>query len=195
MFVYVTCDEGRWQGWGAWNMCCVFSDFNPASCRRDHASAINCMDELHIYISSVTRKSRSHLENKTKETFSITTLHVGLPHCLDLHMGSLHIPLYIAMTATVSVSPSELGFWIISTVSLPRACIYIREQVKFKYKILHSTLEVCRFNPFRSYVGPCPTVWFSCSAPMSEDVWHGFCCVCSPTVRACLMLFLMQYGL
>jgi hypothetical protein len=46
-------------------------------------------------------------------------------------------------------------------------------------------------NPFRSYVEPRPTVWFSCSAPMSEDVWHGFCCVCSPTVRACPMLFLM----
>jgi len=103
------------------------------------------MDELHIYVSSITRKSRPHLENKTKETFAITTLHIGLPHCLELHKGSLHIPLYIAMTATVTIS-SALGSWIISSVSLPRACIYVREQVKFKYKILDSTLEVCRFN-------------------------------------------------
>jgi hypothetical protein len=29
-------------------------------------------------------------------------------------------------------------------------------------------------NPFRSYVGPRPTLWFSCSAPMSEDVRHVF---------------------
>lgn len=122
------------------------SDFNSASCRRDHASAINCMDELHIYISSITRKSRSHLENKTKETFAITTLHVGLPHCLHLHLSSVHIPLYIAMTATVTISFSALGFWIILTVSLPRACVHTREQVKFKYKILDGTLEVCRFN-------------------------------------------------
>jgi hypothetical protein len=46
-------------------------------------------------------------------------------------------------------------------------------------------------NPFRSYVGPRQTVWFSSSAPMSEDVRHGFCCVCSPAVKACPMLFLM----
>jgi len=46
-------------------------------------------------------------------------------------------------------------------------------------------------NLFRSYVGPRPTVWFSCSAPMSEDVRHGFCRVCSPAVGACPTLFLM----
>jgi len=47
------------------------------------------------------------------------------------------------------------------------------------------------FNPFRSYIGPRPTVWFSSSAPMSEDVRHGFCCVCSPAVGACPTLFLV----
>jgi hypothetical protein len=46
-------------------------------------------------------------------------------------------------------------------------------------------------NPFWSYVGPRPTVWFSSSAPMSEDIRHNFCCVCSPAVRACLTLFLV----
>ena len=40
-------------------------------------------------------------------------------------------------------------------------------------------------------VGPRPTVWFSCSAPMSEDVRHGFSCVCSPAVGVCPTLFLM----
>jgi len=36
-------------------------------------------------------------------------------------------------------------------------------------------------NPFWSYVGPRPTLWFSCSAPISEDVWHVFFgWVCSP---------------
>ena len=29
-------------------------------------------------------------------------------------------------------------------------------------------------NPFRSYVGPRLTLWFSCSAPMSEDIRHVF---------------------
>jgi hypothetical protein len=29
-------------------------------------------------------------------------------------------------------------------------------------------------NPFRFYVEPRPTVWFSCCAPMSEDVRRGF---------------------
>jgi hypothetical protein len=38
-------------------------------------------------------------------------------------------------------------------------------------------------NPFRSYVGPRPTVRFYSSAPMSEDVRHGFCCVCSRRCR------------
>jgi len=35
-------------------------------------------------------------------------------------------------------------------------------------------------NPFRSYVGPCPILWFSSSAPMLGDVGHFFCCVCTP---------------
>jgi hypothetical protein len=46
-------------------------------------------------------------------------------------------------------------------------------------------------NPFRSYVEPRPTVWYFFSAPMSEDVRHCFCCVCSPAVGACPTLFLM----
>jgi hypothetical protein len=50
-------------------------------------------------------------------------------------------------------------------------------------------------NSFRSYVEPHPTVWFSSSAPMSEDIQHSFCCICSPAVRACPTLFLMWYEL
>jgi len=46
-------------------------------------------------------------------------------------------------------------------------------------------------NPFWSYFGPRPTVWFSSSAPMLEDVRHGFCCVCLPTVGARPTLFPM----
>jgi hypothetical protein len=46
-------------------------------------------------------------------------------------------------------------------------------------------------TPFRSYIGPRPTVWFSCFVPMSEDVRHCFCCVCLPAVGACPTLFLM----
>jgi hypothetical protein len=52
----------------------------------------------------------------------------------------------------------------------------------------HNTPHV---NPFWSYVGPRLTVWFSCSAPVSEDVRHDFCCVCSPAVRTYPTLFLM----
>jgi hypothetical protein len=37
-----------------------------------------------------------------------------------------------------------------------------------------------KINPFRSYVGPHPTVQFSSSAPMSEDVRHGFVEFVSP---------------
>jgi hypothetical protein len=47
------------------------------------------------------------------------------------------------------------------------------------------------FNPFRSYIGPRPRLWFSSSDPLSEDVRHGFCCVYSPAVGACPTFFLM----
>ena len=69
----------------------------------------------------------SHLENKTRETFAEPSLHVVLPLCLDLNMDSLHIPLYIAMTAMVTISFLALCSRMISTVSLPRACIRVRE--------------------------------------------------------------------
>jgi hypothetical protein len=58
------------------------------------------------------------------------------------------------------------------------------------------TLNCCviyHINPFRSYIGSRPTVWFSSSAPMSEDVRHGFYFACSPAVGACPTLFLMEY--
>jgi hypothetical protein len=53
-----------------------------------------------------------------------------------------------------------------------------------EYRARNLTVKVL-FNPFWSYIGPRPTVWFSSSAPMSEDVRRGFCCVCSPAVGAC----------
>ena len=44
---------------------------------------------------------------------------------------------------------------------------------------------ISRINPFRSYVGPRPTLWFSSSALMSGDVRHRFfCCVCAPAPRS-----------
>jgi hypothetical protein len=55
----------------------------------------------------------------------------------------------------------------------------------------HFFLNRYILRPFQSYIGPRPTLWFSCSAPMSENVRHCFCCVCSPAVRACPTLFLM----
>jgi hypothetical protein len=55
------------------------------------------------------------------------------------------------------------------------------------YCLLHMEM----INPFRSYLKPRLTVRFSCSAPMSEYVRHGFCCVCSTAVGACPMLFLV----
>jgi hypothetical protein len=65
----------------------------------------------------------------------------------------------------------------------------------FVFSVFHKGRNVgalwYSFNPFRSYVEPCPKVLFSCSVPMSEDVRHGFCCVCSPPVGACPTLFLM----
>ena len=38
------------------------------------------------------------------------------------------------------------------------------------YQSSSSSRRWTSFNPFRSYAGPCPTLWFSCSAPMSEDI-------------------------
>jgi hypothetical protein len=61
---------------------------------------------------------------------------------------------------------------------------------EYIYIVWHES-QKGHFNPFRSYVEPRPTVWFACFAPMSENVRHGFCCVCSPTVGACPTLFLM----
>jgi hypothetical protein len=64
--------------------------------------------------------------------------------------------------------------------------LYNSENVAWvTYKTLqtkHLTLvNVHQINPFRYNVGPRPTLWFSCSAPMTEDVRHVFfCCVCSP---------------
>jgi hypothetical protein len=59
--------------------------------------------------------------------------------------------------------------------------------------VAHSATGRCLLKPipFRSYVEPRPTVWFSCSAPILEEVRRGFCCVCSPAVGACPTLFLM----
>jgi len=57
--------------------------------------------------------------------------------------------------------------------------------------LLFWTFHLTLLNTSQSYIGPRLTVWFSCSAPMSEDVWHGFCCVCLPAVRTCPTLFLM----
>jgi hypothetical protein len=58
--------------------------------------------------------------------------------------------------------------------------------VQTAYRVTQKSL-----NHFRSYLGPRLTVWFSSSAPMSEDVRHGFCCVCSSAVGACPTLFFM----
>jgi hypothetical protein len=48
-------------------------------------------------------------------------------------------------------------------------------------------------NSFRSNVGPRPTLWFSCSAAMSEDIRHVFLLRLSSrsAVGACPTLFLM----
>jgi hypothetical protein len=80
---------------------------------------------LSSYLCMKQENLESHLENKTKETFAKATLHVGTPHCLDLHMSGLHIPLYSAMTATVTVSSAHCS-WIISTVILLKACYLYR---------------------------------------------------------------------
>jgi hypothetical protein len=65
-----------------------------------------------------------------------------------------------------------------------------KNEVKKLLEHAHSVHVIANIHPFRSYIGPHPTVWFSSSAPMSEDVWHGFCRVCLPAVGACPMLFL-----
>jgi hypothetical protein len=74
----------------------------------------------------------------------------------------------------------------ISAVETPVVCILNSYTAPVK-----QLTSVGHVNPFRSYIGPRPTVWFSSSAQMSEDVRRGFCCVCSPAVEACPTLFLM----
>jgi hypothetical protein len=70
-------------------------------------------------------------------------------------------------------------------------------QVMFMYSVQTTIigswflLLILNINPFRSYIGSHTTVWLSSSAPMSEDVWHSFCCICLPAVGACPTLFLM----
>ena len=42
------------------------------------------------------------------------------------------------------------------------------------YMLHYNSRHVSSIKPIRSYVGPRPTSWFSCSAPMLEDVRHVF---------------------
>jgi hypothetical protein len=69
---------------------------------------------------------------------------------------------------------------------LENCCIWL--VICLNCRMMHGLTNL---NPFRSYIGPRPTVWFSSSAPMSEAVRHSFCCVCLPAVGACPTLFLM----
>jgi len=85
-------------------------------------------------------------------------------------------------------SELTLGLWS------QKNCLLLR-YILYPY-FLNSFLNIffqCSINPFWPYVGPRLTVWFSCSAPMSEYVRHGFCRVCSPAVGTRSTLFLMSY--
>jgi hypothetical protein len=65
---------------------------------------------------------------------------------------------------------------------------------KIERQIDEIASAVMYINPFRSYVGPRPTLRFSFSTPMSENVRHIFFCLCARSaVGGCPTLFL-KYG-
>jgi hypothetical protein len=67
-------------------------------------------------------------------------------------------------------------------IIIKRQNAYYRVGTEVLSRFQVSTLSDPTSNLVRQYD-------FPCSAPMSEDVGHGFCCVCSPAVGTCLSLF------
>jgi hypothetical protein len=121
--------------------------------------------------------------------------------CIMCHVVNLLRPQFVFKRAErsgedVSTSTDQEMSSVSNTIcayaqeSCPMTCCYHLYWVHSHSTLSYSTL-LEMLNPFRSYVGRRPTVWFSSFAPMSEDVRHGFCCVCSPAVGACPTLFFM----
>jgi len=62
--------------------------------------------------------------------------------------------------------------WLVHLISF--VILVIAHNGDEPHKDCPSTHSCSTINPFQSYVGPRLTLWFSCSAPMSEDVRHIF---------------------
>jgi hypothetical protein len=135
--------------------------------------AAQCRKKLHECVEFIKRQEDTHARSKTSEwNFHLSS--VMTPFCRSVSSqdyGVEHGTIIFGVQMNV-------WFWFCGTkVLLPIMYIFV--------------CIAAALNPFWSYVEPRPTVWFSCSAPMSDGVWHGFCCVCSPAVGACPTLFLM----
>jgi hypothetical protein len=96
--------------------------------------------------------------------------------CVPWQHRSSHSPYYVTFVSFTEyksgTTPQKLPF---------------RVDLRIELKNTNATSEsTCtHVNPFRSYIGPRPTVLFLSSVQMSEDVRQGFRCVCSPAVGAC----------
>jgi hypothetical protein len=134
-------------------------------------------------------------------TFCAYLVHPLVMISVIMHMDS---PVHLGRATMVCISGSDttvsnnLSYKVQDTHKVCSYCsnllrLTTSDRTVQTYTNCSLTVTVCVrfFNPFRSYVEPCPTVRFSCSAPMSQDVRHGFCCVCLPAVGGSPTLFLM----
>jgi hypothetical protein len=70
-----------------------------------------------------------------------------------------------------------LGYIVLQLFCIYNLCYYFPHDIDFVYYYYYyyyNSMNQIKINPFRSYIGPRPTVWFSSSATMSEDVQHSF---------------------
>jgi hypothetical protein len=143
----------------------------------------------------LTTKCRFPRRHAGKFNIELTT---SIPSALE-HLECCNS---ISFTGIFNVHvPSQVRLTIAAHLELYHLAVLfkLRQNIFIKFPVIQSCYGlICTtnyvksmFNPFRSYVEPRPTVWFSCSAPMLVDVRHGFFFFCSPAVGACPTLFLM----
>jgi hypothetical protein len=120
------------------------------------------------------------------------------------HTITSRIPRNVHRPEQVEIWGAQLNYWqiIVKTIirkEITHVCV-LACMIRRNWSIFPICRGICvtrankmhafYINPFRSYIGPRPTVWFSSSVPMSEDVRRSLCCVYSPAVGACPTLFM-----
>jgi hypothetical protein len=119
---------------------------------------------------------------KRRNTFEIHLTHRFMPLSSQLTLSATWNLLY----------HFHLHYHKITFINTSGPCLLYKWRLSIFIKCSTSATALqFVINPFLSYIGPRPTVRFFSSAPMSENVRHCFCCVCSPAVGAFPTLFLM----